>query len=236
MHGRDGHDRSGRQAAAPRSRGMRDLVLYRRLLRQVRPYWLRFVGLLALGLLGSLIALLNPVPLKIVVDSVLGARPLPAFLDPILPEAVARSPGAILFGAIGLLLVITALGQLQGLGSTLLRTYLGERLVLDFRARLVNRVQHLSLSYHDSRGTADSIYRIQQDAQAIQALVVNGAMPALSAAVTLGTMIAVTARLDSQLAPVALGICPPLAFLSRAYRPRVRKQARQVKRLQSSAP
>ncbi|PYO62986.1 MAG: ABC transporter ATP-binding protein [Gemmatimonadetes bacterium] len=214
---------------------MSDLVLYRRLLRQARPHWILFVGLLVLGLLGSLIALLNPVPLKIVVDSVLGTRPLPAFLAPLLPEAVARSPAAILFGAIGMLLVVSALGQLQGLGGTLLRTYLGERLVLDFRARLVNQVQRLSLSYHDSRGTADSIYRIQQDAQAIQSLLVDGAMPALSAAITLSTMIAVTARLDGHLALVALCICPPLAFLSRAYRPRVRKQARQVKKLESSA-
>src|SRR2546427_1876615 len=39
----------------------------------------RSAALFALGLLASPIALLNPVPLKIVVDSVLGARPLPAF-------------------------------------------------------------------------------------------------------------------------------------------------------------
>src|SRR5881409_3678343 len=123
---------------------MGDVTLYRRMLRQARPYTLHFGALFALGLLTSPIALLNPVPLKIVVDSVLGTRPLPAFLAPLLPEAVARSPAAILFGAIGMLLVVSALGQLQGLGGTLLRTYLGERLVLDFRARLVNQVQRLA--------------------------------------------------------------------------------------------
>src|SRR5207245_5931328 len=139
----------------------------------------------------------------------------------------AASPAGTLLLAVGLLVGVTLLGQLVGLASNLLRSYLGERLVLDVRSRLIDQMHLLSLSYHDSRGTADSIYRIQQDAQAIQSLVVDGAMPALSAAVTLGTMIAVTARLDGQLALVALGICPPLAFLSRAYRPRVRKQARQ---------
>src|SRR5204863_6410831 len=48
-------------------------------------------------------------------------------------------------------------------------------------------------------------------------------------------MIIVTARLDGQLALVALAISPPLAFLSRTYRPRLRKQSRDVKKLESSA-
>jgi len=214
---------------------MGDRVLYRRLLRLARPYWLHFVGLFGIGLLASPIALLNPVPLKIVVDSVLGGRPLPAFLGAVLPGSAGRTPAAFLAVAIGLLVTAAVLGQLQGLTSTLVRTYVGERLVLDFRARLVGQVQRLSLSYHDSRGTADSLYRIQQDAQAVQSLLVDGAVPVVSAAVTLGTMLAVTIRLDAPLALVALAISPPLFLLSRAYRPRLRKQSRQVKKLESSA-
>ena len=196
---------------------MGDVTLYRRMLRQARPYTLHFAALFALGLLASPIALLNPVPLKIVVDSVLGARPLPAFLQALLPVAAGRTPATMLAVAIGLLVLVTALGQAQGLASTLLRTYLGERLVLDFRARLVNQVQRLSLSYHDSRGTADSLYRIQQDGPAIQSLMVDGAVPVVSAAITFGTMVAVTTRLDWQLALVGLAISPPLFFLSRAF-------------------
>src|SRR5438128_10734841 len=112
---------------------MSSVVLYQRLLRQARPYWLHLAVLSGLGLLASPLALLNPVPLKIVVDSVLGGHPLPAFLRPLLPEAAARSPAAILFFAIGLLVVVAVLGQLQGLATTLLRNYVGERPVLDFR-------------------------------------------------------------------------------------------------------
>src|SRR5437773_2027110 len=136
---------------------MGDVALYRRLLRQARPYWRQFLGLFGIELLATPIALLNPVPLKIVVDSVVGTRPLPPFVQAVLPEAATRSPAAILLLAVGLLIVIAALGQLQALSSTLLRTYVGERLVLDFRARLVHQVQRLSMSYHDSRGTADSL-------------------------------------------------------------------------------
>ena len=214
---------------------MGDVALYRRLLRQARPYWTHFLALFAMGLLASLIALLNPVPLKIVVDSVLGGRPLPSFLHALLPGAATRSPAATLLVAIGLLVAVAALGQLQALTSTLLRTYVGERLVLEFRARLVQQVQRLSLSYHDSRGTADSLYRIQHDAPAIQNIMVDGVIPFVAASVTLVTMIVVTARLDWQLALVALGVTPALLLLSRVYRSHLRTQSRYVKKLETAA-
>ena len=211
-----------------------DVVLYRRLVQETRPYWLHLAGLFGLGLLASPVALLTPVPLKIAVDSVLGGHPLPVFLQPFFPESAAQSPTAILLFAIGLLVAVAALGQLQGLASTLLQAYIGERLVLDFRARLVNQVQRLSVSYHDSRGTADSLYRIQHDVPAIQNLV-DGVIPSVSAAITLAMMIIVTVLLDWQLALVALAICPPLFFLSGVYRPRMRSQWRHAKKLESSA-
>ncbi|HVH09514.1 MAG TPA: ABC transporter transmembrane domain-containing protein, partial [Gemmatimonadales bacterium] len=214
---------------------MSDLGLSRRLLRQARPYGSHFLGLVALGLFGSAIALLNPVPLKIVVDSVLGTRPLPPALATLLPGGLLPSSTAILGAAITLLVAVVGLGQLLGLASSLLRTYVGERLVLDFRAQLVERVQRLSLAYHDARGTSDSLYRIQQDAQAIQALLVDGALPVVSASVTVCAMLAVTARLDGHLALVALAISPPLYAVSRAYRPRIRRESRQIRKLESAA-
>src|SRR3989475_4103854 len=64
---------------------------------------------------------------------------------------------------------------------------------------------------------------------------VDGAVPVVSAAITFGTMVAVTTRLDWQLALVGLAISPPLFFLSRAFRPRLRRQSRQAKKLESSA-
>ncbi|TLZ12321.1 MAG: ABC transporter ATP-binding protein [Gammaproteobacteria bacterium] len=234
VHGCHGDDRSGLETTPGRRPVRGDVVLYRRLLQETRPYWLHLAGLFGLGLLASPVALLTPVPLKIAVDSVLGGHPLPVLLQPFFPESAAQSPTAILLFAIGLLVAVAALGQLQGLASTLLQAYIGERLVLDFRARLVNQVQRLSVSYHDSRGTADSLYRIQHDVPAIQNLV-DGVIPSVSAAITLAMMIIVTVLLDWQLALVALAICPPLFFLSGVYRPRMRSQWRHAKKLESSA-
>src|SRR5213595_1903709 len=214
---------------------MSDVALYRRLLRQARPYWLHLAGLFGIGLLASPIALLNPVPLQIVVDSVLGTRPLPPAVRALLPETIAGSRGALLAAAVGLLLAVAALAQLQALANKFMQAYVGERLVLSFRTQLVRQAQRLSLSYHDSKGAADSLYRIQQDAAVIDKIMVEGIIPFISAAVTLGTMIVVTARLDWQLALVALAVAPPLFALSRLYRPSMRRQHRHIKKLESSA-
>jgi len=213
---------------------MSDVALYRRLLRQARPYWLHLAGLFGIGLLASPLALLDPVPLKIVFDSVLGSHPLPAYVRTVLPSAVLGSAGALLV-AIGLLLGVAALTQLQALANRFMQAYVGERLVLGLRTQLVQHAQRLSLSYHDSKGSADSLYRIQQDAAVIDKIMVEGIIPFVAAAVTLVMMIAVTLRLDWQLALVALGVSPPLFVLSRLYRPRMRRQSRQVKKLESSA-
>ena len=131
---------------------MTDLALYRRLLRQARPYWLHLAALFGIGLLASPLALLDPVPLKIVFDSVLGSKPLPSYLEPLLPSSVRGTPGAFLAIAIGLLLLVAALGQAQALANRFTQAYVGERLVLGFRTQLVQHAQRLSLSNHDSKG------------------------------------------------------------------------------------
>ena len=212
-----------------------DLTLYRRLWRQSRPYRLHIGGLFLLGLLSTPLALLAPLPLKIAVDSVIGSHPVPRFLDSLLPAAAAQSKTAMLALAVGLLVAIVLLSQLQALGISLLRTYTGEKLVLNFRAHLFRHVQFLSLSYHDSRGSTDSTYRIQYDAPSIQWITIDGLIPFTAAGFALAGMIWVTARIDLQLALVALVISPILLLVSRAYGPRLRSKWHEVYKLQSSA-
>src|SRR5260221_12034631 len=163
--------RSDRHDEASR-RGYGDLALYRRFVRQIRPHWVSLAGVLLLSLLGSMIGLLTPLPLKIAVDNVVNSRPLPHLLATLLPDRVAHFPAGVLAFAAALLIGISLLFQTQALMTSLLGTWTAERLVLNFRARLFSHAQRLSASYHDTRGTADSIYRIQQDSAALQYLTI----------------------------------------------------------------
>src|SRR6058998_3364786 len=58
-----------------------NLALVRRLSQQARPYWRHLLGILLLSLLSPPLALLTPLPLKIVLDNIIGTEPLPRFLS-----------------------------------------------------------------------------------------------------------------------------------------------------------
>jgi ATP-binding cassette, subfamily B, bacterial len=212
-----------------------DFGLYGRLARQARSSWPHISALFFVGLLAIPLALLAPLPLKIAVDSVLGSHPVPRFLAALVPPAITGTPTALLALVAALALLIALLTQLQSFTQRYLSAAAGEKLVLDFRARIFSHLQRLSLSYHDSIGSADSVYRLQIDAPAIRYIVIDGFVPLVSSALTLAGMIYVTVRIDWQLALVALTISPALLLVSRTYRPRLRTQSRDVKKLESAA-
>jgi ATP-binding cassette subfamily B protein len=179
------------------------------------------------------LTLLYPLPLKMVVDSVLGNQPLPRDLVRVIP-ALGRHEHS-LEAAIGVLLGIALLVSVQGLAAWWLQTYTGEKLVWDFRARLLHHVQRLPLVFHDRYGSTDSVYRIQHDAPAIQYVTIQGLVPLLTALFTLVAMIVVTARMDLILSLVALAITPILFFLSLGCSRIVRQRSQTVRVLDSSA-
>jgi ATP-binding cassette subfamily B protein len=210
-------------------------TLSRRLLHQVWPYWPYIAGIFLLDLVAMPLALLGPVPLKIAVDTVVGSQPLPPLLRGLLPAPETHAKLLLLGVAAGLLVCIVFLTHLQALGSYVLRTHTGEWLTLHFRALLFRHVQRLAFAFHDARGTADTIYRIQYDAPSIQWLTIHGVIPLLTSAITLLSMIYVTAYLDWQLALVAMSIIPFLMAIPKIYDQRMRGQYTSVKELESSS-
>jgi ATP-binding cassette subfamily B protein len=208
--------------------------LFGRVLLEARPYWPHLAGIFFLNLLATPLTLLVPIPLKIVVDSVLGSQPVSGTLRNFLPAAAASGTALLVFCS-ALFVGVACLNELQQMGSSLARTYIGEKLVLAFRAKLFRHAQQLSLSYHDSKGTTDSTYRIQYDAPAIQWILIDGMSPFVTAGLTLIGMIYVTAKVDGKLALVALAIAPLLWAISGAYGGRLRRQWAEAYNLQSSA-
>lgn len=211
------------------------LKLYGRLLLQARAYWSHIAGLFLLNLLHTPLSLLKPLALMIAVDSVVGRNPLPKFLDALVPRWVTGSPLRLLVLAAVLQVLVVLLVQLDSLATYLLRTQASERMTLDFRSALFRHLQRLSLTFHDRRGTADSIYRVQDDAPAIKWITIDGVLPLVSDAFTLVAMIYVIFRLDWQLALVSLAVSPVLVLCARSYDQRVSGRYKGVKELESAA-
>ncbi len=212
-----------------------ELRLYGRLYSHAGPYRLPLAALLVLSLLATPVALLTPLPLKMAVDSLTGADAVPGFLRAVLPVSAVDSQGAVLALAVGLVLAVALLDQLQRIGVAVLGAYAGERLLLDFRGRIFRHVQRLSFSYHDTRGTADSVFRINWDSAAIQWIAVHGLPPLLGAACLLVGMVGVVALIDWQLTLVALTVAPLILLLTTLARRLLRRGWQWTKDLESAA-
>ncbi len=211
-----------------------DVALYRRLLGEARPFWMHIAGLFALSMIAAPVTLLTPLPLKVTVDSVLGVHALPGWLAWLLPPGLPRTDIRMIGVVAGLLIVIALVRQALDLSFAVLRTYTGEKLVLTFRAKLFRHSQGLSLSYHDSTGTADSAYRIQYDAPAIQWITIDSFIPLVSSCFTVAAMLVILMRIDWGLALVALAVAPVLYVASQVFSRRLKLRWREAKDLESS--
>ena len=203
-----------------------------RLLQQARLYWAHLVGLLLVSLIATPVALLMPLPLAIVVDGLSGSKQVPGFW---IFQPHANSLTKLLLVAVVLLISLSLLDQIQKLATSLLGTYVGEKVLLTFRARVFHHVQRLSLGYHDVKGTADSSYRIHWDAAAIQWIAIYGLPPSFTACMTFLGMIYVTVRIEWRLALVALAISPVLFLITSIANRRLRVGWERTKRMESNA-
>jgi len=212
----------------------RDAHIFRRLGREIRPFAWLIAGCFVVAILATPLTLLTPLPLKLMVDSVLGDHPLPGFVAAVVPDAIEHGGSLLVFVA-GMFAGVAVASQLQELVQTVLQTYTGEKVVLRFRSKLFRRSQRLSLMYHDRVGTADSTYRVIEDAKAVQYIATDTLISLVTAVATLVGMIVVTFMVDWQLALVAIAVIPLLAVLSLRFRRRLRQRSREVKRLESGA-
>ena len=226
---------SGDTVADDRRLIRRDLSILRRLGGEARPYSLHILAVFLLGVLATPLALLTPVALKVAVDSVLGDHPLPGFLAAFVPTGVESSDEALLVFVALLFAAVALLSQLQEMARTIMQTFTGEKLLLRFRSKLFQQSQRLSLMYHDRVGTADSTYRVIEDAKSIQYIAVDSLVSLVTAVTTLVAMLVVIFLVDWQLAIVALAAIPALALLSTRFRRRLRERSRDVKKLESGA-
>jgi len=210
---------------------MRQGSVYRRVLQQAWPCRYHLLGITLLSFLAIPLSLLLPVPLKIAVDGALGDLNLPPVIYSISPWLARNS----LVLAIALSLAIALASNLLALVSGYLQTFTGERLVWDFRARLLEHAERLSMSFHDGRGAFDSSYRIQHDAACIQYILVQGIIPTFNGICMLAAMLWVCTRIDPTLAAIGIAITPVLILLTHNCSRMIRQRSTRVKELDCSA-
>ena len=199
----------------------------------LRPYLWPLVVLLIVSLLAVPMTLIFPLPIKLLVDSVLGSQPLPGYLTIFVGSQVSKT--LALWLAISILMATAVLTYLQNLVNVWYSNKVGNRMTLDIRARLFRQMQRLSVAYHDTMGAADSAYRTLNDAPMLRSFGIDSLIPLTTSILTLGAMILVMVFLDWELALIALLVSPLMFLLTFVFRPRIRAGWRKFRASESAA-
>ena len=174
--------------------------------------------------------LLEPWPLKIVLDSVLRSHPLHGWLNHFIETTVGDDKLAILKFACAAVLGIAALDAVSSYTEKYLTTSVGQWVTHDLRRTLYSRIQQLSLAYHDEKRSGDLISRVTSDIDAIQSFINTALLGALINLITLVGMIGVMLYLNWRFTLIALSVAPVLFLVVYTYTRRIKKASRDVRK------
>ena len=189
---------------------------------------------LALGILvvfgGSVADLLQPWPLKIVIDTVVKGRPVRGWSDDLVFAIAGTDPLSILRFAALAALAIAAFGAICSYAEKSLTTTVGQRVLHQLRRIIYSHIQRLSLSYHDKKQTGDLISRVTSDIDTVQSFLASGLLSVLVSVLTLFGMIAVMFVISWRFTLIALSVVPCLATVIYSFTRRIKKAARAVRK------
>lgn len=162
----------------------------------------------ALLMVSNLLELLQPWPVKWLVDYTLGHHPLPPLLQTWLPSLGSSQ---IVNGAITVcaaILTLAVLNKLVNVISNLLLLRAGERIVFELRCKAFDHLQRLSLAYHDKTKVSESLYRVAYDAHAAQTLLAGVIVPVVTGSLMLCGILVIMARIDVLMTLITLAVAP----------------------------
>src|SRR3954451_13113462 len=192
------------------------------------------IGALVIGFIAiageSAANLLQPWPLKIVLDDVLRSKASHAWTMNLIRRFVGTDAIAVLKFACAAVLAISVLDAICTYGEKYLTTSVSQWVSYDLRLSIYAHVQKLSLAFHDQKRTGDLISRVTDDIEAIQTFIMNGLLGVLINAMTLVGMIGVMFYLNWKFTLIALSVVPILFALVYSYTRRIKKASREVRK------
>src|SRR5271154_7217795 len=152
----------------------------------------RLISIGLVAVIGEGIAnLLEPWPLKIVLDDVLKSRSSNGWLNHLILSRFGGDKVLTLEFAALAVLVIVLVGGLCSYVEKYVTTSVGQWVTHDLRRTVYSHIQRLSLAYHDHKQTGDLISRVTGDIDSIQGFIVSGLLDAMINGITLLGMLGV---------------------------------------------
>jgi len=195
----------------------------------LRPHWaplaIAFVAMLVEG--GA--DLLEPWPLKVIFDHVIGSKPWPAWLS----ARISVDRLVVLNAAALAVMAIAIVGAIGAYTEKLLSATVGKHVGYDLRHLLYHHIQRLSLSFYEHRQTGDMVVRLTTDIDAAEDFITSAVLGVVLDVLTLTGMVCVMVYLDWRFSLLALSVAPFLFVLVLRLMRRIKTAAREIKRKES---
>jgi ATP-binding cassette subfamily B protein len=187
------------------------MAKYRILLGYAGRQRAQFAFILFFTLLGSALTALQPWPLKMLADHVLGSNPLPFHVTSLGP---ALEKGQLLLWIVAASLVLYIGNSLVEMVLAWSWTVAGRRMVYDLAQDLFAKLQRRSLLYHSRNSVGDVMNQITRDSWSVYQVVDTLLFAPGHALLTIVAMVYLMARLDLPLTLIALGLAPLMVAAS----------------------
>ena len=149
-------DKADKPLASRSSRQLRIIDL-------IRPHWKALTIALVAVLGEALTDVLEPWPIKIVIDNIQQANKLPGRLGEVIVRLFGQDHYAVLNFAVAAVAVIAIVGAVSAYFERYLTTSVSQWVGHDLRRTLYYHIHRLSLAEHDESRTGDLITRVTSD-------------------------------------------------------------------------
>jgi ATP-binding cassette subfamily B protein len=204
-----------------------------RIIDLVRPHW-KALTVALVAMLGEAVTdILEPWPIKIVVDNIQQSHKLPGRLGGVITGLFGQNHYAVLNFAVAAVAVIAIVGAVSSYFEKYLTTSVSQWVGHDLRRTLYQHIQWLSLAEHDESRTGDLITRVTSDIEVVQDFISAALLGILVNALTLVGMIGVMFYLDWRFTLIALSVSPVLFLVVYYYTRRIKRASRAVRKKES---
>ena len=178
----------------------------------------------------TLTDILEPWPIKVVVDNILQSKPLTGWLGGMVTSLFGHNAYAIVNFAVAAVALIAVVGAVSSYVEKYLTTSVSQWVGHDLRRTLYHHIQRLSLAEHDESRSGDLITRVTSDIEAVQDFINSALLGMLVNVMTLAGMIGVMFYLNWRFTLIALSVSPVLFLVVYYFTRRIKKASRAVRK------
>ena len=185
--------------------------LYLRALKYIKPYWKR-------GLAAGICTII----------AAGGTAYLPFVIKDMVDQVLSEKNTTMLNWIVLSIVVVFVIRGIAYYGQSYLMNYVGQRVIIDIRKAVFEKLQRLSMSFYDKHKTGTIMSYVTNDVSALQSAMVENVVEMITETVILVASIVMMIYLDWKLFLVTFATFPVVLFFIDSFGKRIRKSGSRI--------